>query len=159
MQPYQPQMPQAGAGTLPSAGNQPQQGGGMSFGMGGIGPGGMPRIKVGVGDYHPNKLLSAVVKGQGYDNPRVFGLVMLGLAVAFAIINVILAVVVHIYFPYLYILSGPLGWGGLFMLITGQPKTTTDGSPVPMWTRIGLGACIGIGILIGIAMSVFTHGG
>jgi len=159
MQPYQPQMPQPGAGTLPSAGNQPQQGGGMSFGMGGIGPGGIPRIKVGVGDYHPNKLINAVVKGQGYDNPRMFGLVMLGLAIVFSVVNAVLIFVLHLYYPYLYVLAGPLGWGGLFMLILGQPKATADGSPVPMWARIGLGACIGIGFIIGALMIVAVHWG
>jgi hypothetical protein len=139
----------------------PQQGGGggMSFGMGGIGPGGIPRIKVGVGDYHPNKLFGAVVKGEGYASPRMFGLVMLGISIAFTIINFVLIFVLHLYYPYLYILSGPLGWAGLWMLITGQPKATQDGSPVAMWGRIGLGACLVIGMLIGFAMVFAMHYG
>jgi hypothetical protein len=131
----------------------------MSFGLGGVGPGGMPRIKVGVGDYHPNKLLNAVIKGEGYDKPRMFGLVMLGLAVAFSVVNFVLIFVAHIYFPYLYLLAGPLGWGGLFMVIAGHPKAPADGSPVPMWARIGLGACIVIGLLVGAAMSFAVHYG
>jgi hypothetical protein len=138
---------------------QAQQGGGMNFGLAGVGPGGIPRIKVGVGDYHPNKLFSAVVKGEGYANPRMFGLVMLGIAIAFTVINFVLIFVLHLYYPYLYILSGPLGWAGLWMVITGQPKVTTDGSPVPLWGRIGLGACLGIGLLIGMLMVFAMHWG
>ncbi len=131
----------------------------MNFGLAGVGPGGIPRIKVGVGDYHPNKLISAVVKGQGYDNPRMFGLVMFGLSLGFTAFNFVLLLVAHIYFPYLLLLAGPLGWGGLFMILLGQPKTTPDGSPVPMWARIGLGASIGIGFLIGAAMCFAVHWG
>lgn len=153
-----------GPGGYPQQGIQPgqpppQQGGGMNFGIGGVGPGGIPRIKVGVGDYHPNKLFSAVVKGEGYASPRTFGLVMLGLAVAFSVVNAVLIFGLHLYYPYLYILAGPLGWGGLFMVVLGQPRATTDGSPVPMWARIGLGACLVIGILIGCSMSFLVNWG
>jgi len=126
----------------------------MNFGLAGVGPAGMPRIKVDVGDYHPNKLISAIVKGEGYANPRMFGLVMLGLSIGFAVLNYVLILVLHRYYPYLYVLSGPLGWGGLWMVITGQPKATTDGSPVAMWGRIGLGACLAIGMLIGAGLVV-----
>jgi hypothetical protein len=134
----------------------------MNFGLAGVGPGGMPRIKVGVGDYHPNKLFSSIAKGEGYQNPRVFGLVMLGLSFAFGILNFVLIFVAHIYFPYFFFpyffyLAGPLGWGGLWLVITGQPKATADGSPVPMWTRIGLGACLVIGILAGVGASIAMH--
>lgn len=131
----------------------------MNFGLAGVGPGGIPRIKVGVGDYHPNKLFGAVVKGEGYESPRMFGLVMLGISIAFAVINFVLIFVLHLYYPYLYILSGPLGWGGLWMVITGQPKVTTDGSPVALWGRIGLGACLAIGLLIGASMVFAMHWG
>ncbi len=136
---------------------QQQQGGGMNFGLAGVGPGGIPRIKVSVGDYHPNKLFSAIVKGHGFANPRMFGLVMLGISVGFGVLNAVLIFVVHIYFPYLLYLAGPLGWGGVWMLATGQPKATTDGSPVPMWARIGLGACLAVGILVGVGLGIALH--
>jgi hypothetical protein len=145
-----------GAPGAPGFGQQPgqpppQQGGGMNFGVGGLGPGGLPRIKVNVGDYHPNKLFKAVVSGEGYEKPRMFGLVMVGLGFVFVVVNVIL-MFIHIYYPYLYALAGPLWWGGWFMLIFGQPKAPPDGSKAPMWGRIGLGACLGIGILVGVLM-------
>jgi hypothetical protein len=146
-------------GPAPGQAPPPQQGGGMSFGLGGVGPGGIPRIKVGVGDYHPNKLLNAVVKGEGYEKPRMFGLVMLGISIAFAVINAVLIFVLHLYYPYLYLISGPLWWGGWFMLIFGQPKAPPDGSKTPMWARIGLGACIAIGLLLGGSMSFLMHWG
>jgi hypothetical protein len=131
----------------------------MSFGMGGIGPGGIPRIKVGVGDYHPNKLFNAVVKGEGYANPRMFGLVMLGISIAFAVINAVLIFVLHLYYPYLYILAGPLWWAAWWMIIFGQPRATQDGSPIPMWGRIGLGVCIVLGFLAGASMSFLVTWG
>jgi len=127
--------------------------------MVGIGPGGMPRINVRTGDYHPNKLFRAVVSGEGFANPRMFGLTLLGLGIVFGIINAILLFVLNIYFPYLYWLAGPLWWGGWWLVIFGQPRTTQDGSPAPMWARIGLGVCLVFGILSGITMSRLAHWG
>ena len=131
----------------------------MNFGMGGIGPGGIPRIKVNVGDYHPSHLFSAVIKGQGYEKPRIFGLVMLGIAFAFAVINWVLIFVAHLYYPYLFWLSGPLWWAGWWMVIFGQPKATPDGSPAPMWGRIGLGVCLVFGLLSGASMTFLVSWG
>jgi hypothetical protein len=131
----------------------PQQGvQGPSFGMGGFGPGGIPRIKVGEGDFNPNKLWKAVISGEGYAKPRMFGAMMVGLAFALMVVNVILMFVVHIYYPYFYSLGAVIWWGGWWMLIFGQPRATADGSKAPLWGRIGLGACLAIGVVVGILM-------
>jgi hypothetical protein len=137
-------------------GAPPQGGGGLGIGMGGIGPGGIPRIKVSTGDYSPERLYAAVVTGEGFGNPRMLGLMMLGVAILFTIINTVLVLVVHIYYPYLYGVAAPLLWGGLWLLATGQPKQTQDGSPAALWTRAGLGVCLVVGILMGIAMCTFN---
>ena len=137
----------------------PQQQGNLGFGIAGIGAGGIPRINVRTGDYHPNKLFRAVVSGEGYEKPRMFGLTLLGLSIAFAVINGILIFVLHLYYPYLYILAGPLWWAGWWMLIFGQPKSNPDGSPAAMWGRIGLGVCLAFGLLSGLSMSFAMHWG
>ena len=131
----------------------------MGFGIAGIGPGGIPRISIRTGDYHPNKLFKAVVSGEGYDKPRMFGLTLLALSIAFGVVNGILIFVLHLYYPYLYILAGPLWWAGWWMLIFGQPKTRPDGSPAAMWGRIGLAACLVFGLLSGLGMIAAARGG
>lgn len=140
-------------------GPPPQQQGNMGFGIAGIGPGGIPRISVRTGDYHPNKLFKAVVSGEGYEKPRMFGITLLALSIAFGVVNGILIFVLHLYYPYLYILAGPLWWAGWWMLIFGHPKATADGSPAPMWGRIGLGVCLAFGLLSGLSMSFAMHWG
>jgi hypothetical protein len=135
----------------------PQGGGNVGFGLAGFGPGGMPRINVRTGDYHPNKLFKAVISGEGFASPRMFGLTLLALGIAFAIVNFILIFVVHIYFPYLYALAGPLWWGGWWLVIFGQPKTRPDGAPAAMWGRIGLGVCLVFGLLSGLGMSFMAR--
>jgi len=146
-------------GGMPQQPVQQQQGGGMGIGFGGIGVGGIPRIKVGVGDYHPNKLWSAIISGEGFAKPRMFGLVMLGIAIAFAVINAVLIFVLHLYYPYLYILAGPLWWGAWWMIIFGQPRLTTDGSKSALWGRIGLGICLAMGLAAGLGMSFLVSWG
>jgi hypothetical protein len=160
--PYGQQPPAGGypgAPGYPQPGAPPPQQGNMGFGIAGIGPGGIPRISVRTGDYHPNKLFRAVVSGEGYEKPRMFGLTLLALSIAFAVLNGILIFVLHLYYPYLYILAGPLWWAGWWMLIFGQPKATADGSPAPMWGRIGLGICLAFGMLSGLSMSFAMHWG
>jgi hypothetical protein len=125
---------------------QQQQGGGMGIGLGGIGAGGIPRIKVGVGDYHPNKLWSSIISGEGFAKPRMFGLVMLGISIVFYIINFVLLFVLHFGYPYLFFLACPLGSGGFWMLVSGQPAATNDGSKSAMWGRIGLGVFLALGL-------------
>jgi hypothetical protein len=113
---------------------------------------GIPRIKVDAGDYHPNKLWSAVASGEGFAKPRVMGIAMVGLSIALTVVNTILVLFVHIYYPYLYSLGAVFWWAGLWLVITGQPKATGDGSKAPMWARAGLAAFLAIGVLMGIAM-------
>jgi hypothetical protein len=151
--------PQQGGMPQQQPVQQQQQGGGMGIGFGGIGVGGIPRLKVGVGDYHPNKLWSAIISGQGFAKPRMFGLVMLGIAIAFAVVNAVLIFVLHLYYPYLYILAGPLWWGAWWMIIFGQPRLTTDGSKSALWGRIGLGICLATGLAAGLGMSFLVSWG
>lgn len=153
--------PQQGGMQQPPPGQPQQQGGmgGMGIGLGGIGVGGIPRIKVSVGDYHPNKLWSAIISGEGFAKPRMFGLVMLGIAIVFAIVNAVLIFALHLYYPYLYIIAGPLWWGAWWMIIFGQPRLTTDGSKSALWGRIGLGACLAAGLAAGLGMSFLVSWG
>jgi hypothetical protein len=148
-------------GGVPQQQPPPQQGGmgGMGIGLGGVGVGGIPRLKVSVGDYHPNKVWSAIISGEGFAKPRMFGLVMLGIAIVFAIINAVLIFGLHLYYPYLYILAGPLWWGAWWMIICGQPKLTTDGSKSALWGRIGLGVCLAFGLAAGLGMSFLVSWG
>jgi hypothetical protein len=143
----QPQGPGQGTPQPP-----PQQGGGMSVGLGSIGRGGIPRVKVDAGDYHPSKLWSAVASGEGFAKPRMMGLAMVGLSIVLTVVNTILVLFVHIYYPYLYSLGAIFWWAGLWLVITGQPQTPADGSKAAMWGRAGLGAFLVIGVLMGIAM-------
>jgi hypothetical protein len=112
----------------------------------------MPRISVASGDFHPRRFVGAVVSGNGFDSPRKLGLMMIGVAVVFSVINFVLIMVLSRYYPYLYSLGSILGWGGLWLAITGQPKATTDGTTVPMWSRVGLGVALVFGTLSGLSL-------
>ena len=127
----------------------------MQFGLGGVGPGGIPRIKVDAGDYHPTKLWDAVVSGEGFAKPRMMGIAMVGLSIALTIANSVLVLVMHMYYPYLYSLGAIFWWAGLWLLVTGQPKATGDGSKSAMWGRAGLAAFLVLGVLMGVAMIFF----
>jgi hypothetical protein len=129
----------------------PPPGNGPAIGFTGQGAYGMPRIKVG-GDFAPDKLWSALATGHGYERPRLMGLMMLGLSLVFTIGNSILIFGLHRYYPYLYGVAALFWWAGWWMVITGQPRLNADGTPCPLWARIGLGACLGIGALTGVAM-------
>jgi len=122
------------------------------IGIGGLGPGGMPRIKFGEGDFAPKHMIAAVRDGTGFHAPRRMGIIMVGLAMALTIFNVIIIKVLHLYYPYFYSIGAIFFWTGVFLAATGQPKTTADGTKAPMWSRIGLGVSLVFGILMGIAM-------
>jgi hypothetical protein len=128
----------------------------MQFGVAGIGANGIPRIKIDGGAFAPKKLMTAVVSGQGFESPRKMGAMMVGASFLLGVLNTILVLVVHIYYPYLYSLAAIFGWAGMWLLITGQPHVTADGSKAPMWTRVGLGAFFGIGVLAGVALCIFN---
>lgn len=136
---------------------QQQQGVGMpQFGIGGFGPHGMPRIALGGGDFSPTKLFSAVFGGYGFAAPRKMGLIMMGLAFLLAVINSALVFAMHLYYPYLYSIGAIFWWGGLWLAVTGQPAARADGSKAPMWSRVGLAACLVWGILVGMSMCFFN---
>ncbi len=136
---------------------QPQQQQGVvpQFGVGGFGPGGMPRLNIS-GGMSPSNLLGAVISGEGFAKPRLTGAMMVGLSFAFGIANTVLVLVLHRYYMYLYSAGAILGWAGMFMLITGQPKKQENGAKAPTWARIGLYVCFGIGVLVGIGLSIFN---
>ena len=137
-------------------GQQPQQPGIVpQFGVGGFGPGGMPRLNIS-GGMSPSNILGAIIGGQGFAKPRLTGLGMVGLSFVFGIANTVLVLVLHRYYMYLYSAGAILGWTGMFMLITGQPQKQADGSKAPTWARIGLYVCFGIGVLVGAALSIFN---
>ncbi len=130
---------------------QQQQGPqGPSFGGIGIGPGGRPNISVGMGDFNIHAIQSALVSGEGFASPRKFGAMAAGLGFGIFILSEIVIYVLHIWFPYLYIISFPLFWGGIWMLILGQPQKQADGTKAPMWGRIVVGAVMILGLLQGL---------
>ena len=148
-----PGAPQQGGPMQGQAPQQQQQGIVPQFGVGGFGPGGMPRLNIS-GGMSPSNLLGAVISGQGFAKPRLTGLGMIALSMVFGIANTVLVLVLHRYYGYLYSAGAILGWAGTFMLITGQPKQQADGSKAPGWARIGLYICFGIGVCVGVALSV-----
>ena len=43
-------------------------------------------------------------------------------------LNFAVVIAIHRYYPYFAILGGPFSLGGLWMLVTGQPKGNDDGT-------------------------------
>ena len=162
----QPQAPYGQAPGYPGApgygqaGAPPQQQGmqGPQLGIGGFGPGGIPRIHFSGGDFSPTKIVNVLVKGDGYENPRKMGALFIGAALAFYIVNTVLIFALHLYYPYFYSLGAIIWWAGWWLLIFGQPRKTPDGSPAAMWGRVGLAACLAFGLLsaLGTAFSMRT---
>lgn len=151
-------MGQPGYGQPQIPGMPAQQGTpGLSMGVAGW-SGGMPRISVGTGDFSGAALVAAVTTGQGFENPRKIGAVAFGISFLLGVLNLVIIFALNRYYPYLFILAGPFGWGGLFLLITGEPLHRQDGSPAPGWARIGLGICLVIGLLAGIFSIFAVHG-
>lgn len=147
---YPGQPPMMGAPGAPPA-QQGMQGPQMGFG---IGAGGGLRLNYQGGDFSPGNLVAAVTTGRGFSKPRLMGAALFGLALLFSIGNWALVMVLNRFYPYLYSLAAIFAWGGLWLLITGQPAQQADGSPAPMWGRIGLAACLVIGVLAGVAMVI-----
>jgi hypothetical protein len=77
---------------------------------------------------------------------------MLALSFGLSLLNMVLIMVVHRYYPYFYSVGAIIGWTGLWLVITGQPKANPDGSKAPMWSRIGLGVAFGFGMLTGASL-------
>lgn len=148
--------PQAGYPGAPPAQGAPQQQGIVpQFGIGGFGPGGMPKLQIG-GGMSRGKLIAAVIGGEGFPKPRLMGAGLVGLSFVFGIVNTVLVLVLHRYYMYLYSAGAVFGWTGTWMLITGQPKAQPDGSKAPGWGRAGLLVCFVIGTLVGVALSIFN---
>jgi hypothetical protein len=163
----QPGMPQPGMpGGQPGYGAPPQQPGAPVGGQGNmqVGIGGLSfqaptigGVNLGGSDFSKDALMAAVVQGKGFESPRKVGGGMLGIGILLFILNSVLVFVLNIYFPYLYAIGAIFWWGGLWLLITGAPKRNPDGSPAPMWARAGLGACLLIGLLVGIGSIFAMH--
>jgi hypothetical protein len=103
-------------------------------------------------DLNLGALIGAVTAGTGFAKPRMLGAALGGLGVLFLIANIVLIFVLNIYFPYLLVLVPIFGLSGLFMLATGEPARRKHGAAAPGWTRIGLGACLFLGLLIGVGL-------
>jgi hypothetical protein len=146
-----------GAPAYGQPGMAPQQQG-MQVGIGGFGPGGIPRINFSGGDFSPTKIVNVIVKGDGYESPRKMGALFIGAAMAFYVVNTVLIFALHLYYPYFYSLGAIIWWAGWWLLIFGQPRKTADGTPSPMWGRIGLAVCLAFGLLsaLGTAFSMRT---
>lgn len=99
------------------------------------------------GDFSPTKLISAIIKGEGYDSPRKMGALFWGLGFVFMVVNIILIVALNRYYPYFWIVAFPFMGAGFWMLVLGQPRATPDGSPAPMWGRIIVGLAFLLGLL------------
>jgi hypothetical protein len=158
-QPGMPGMP----GAQPGFGAPPQQPGAPAGGQGNmqIGIGGVSfqaptigGVNLGGSDFSKDALMRAVVQGQGFESPRKVGGAMVGLGMLFAIVNSVLIFGLHMYYPYLYTIGAIFWWGGLWLVVTGQPKKNPDGSQAPMWARAGLGACLVIGLIVGVLMII-----
>jgi hypothetical protein len=146
-----------GAPGYGQPGAQQQQGmQAPQVGIGGFGPGGIPRINFSGGDFSPTKIMNVIVKGDGYESPRKMGALFIGAAMAFYIVNTVLIFALHLYYPYFYSLGAIIWWAGWWLLIFGQPRKTADGSPSAMWGRIGLAVCLAFGLLsaLGTAFSM-----
>jgi hypothetical protein len=79
----------------------------------------------------------------------------LGVSVLLTLANSLLVLVAGIYSPYVYGVAAPLGLGGWWLVVTGQPIRGPAGGKAPMWSRAGLGACLMVGLLLGIAMCIW----
>jgi hypothetical protein len=150
-------------GAQPGFGAPPQQPGAPAGGQGNmqIGIGGVSfqaptigGVNLGGSDFSKDALMRAVVQGQGFESPRKVGGAMVGLGMLFAIVNSVLIFGLHMYYPYLYTIGAIFWWGGLWLVVTGQPKKNPDGSQAPMWARAGLGACLVIGLIVGVLMII-----
>jgi hypothetical protein len=158
-QPYPQQQPYA---QQQPYGAPPQQpGAAQSHGMQGpaigLSLGGGLRYRG--GDFDPQNLWAAVTSGRGFAKPRLFGAGLVGLAAAFVAGNYALVHVLNRFYPYLYSLAAVFSLGGLWLLLTGQPKMRADGAAAPTWGRFGLGLFLGIGVLLGVAMIVLPWEG
>ncbi len=112
-----------------------------------------------MGGFSYSAISHALISGEGFDSPRKFGAMAAALGFVILIVSQILISVVHIWFPYFYILAFPLFWGGIWMLILGQPHKQADGSKAPMWGRIVIGAVMVLGVLQGLAFAFVPMGG
>ena len=119
--------------------------------------GGMPVLSMNAGSFSPTDLWLGVWTGKGIPNARVTGAGMLAISWVIWIATVVLVWFLHRYYPYFLVLAGPMGWAGLFLLITGEPGARPDGSQAPMWGRLGAGVALAFGVLQGIGAVIFLH--
>jgi hypothetical protein len=127
------------------------QGPAMGFSLGG---GGDVRLHYKGGAFDPQSLLLAVTSGRGFEKPRTLGAGLFGLAAVFTAGNYALIHVLNRFYPYFYSLAAIFFLGGVWLLVTGQPMMQADGSASPSWGRMGLGACLAVGLLMGVAMII-----
>ena len=107
-------------------------------------------------DIRPNELIGAIVNGTGLKSPRLMGMAMTGLSLAFVLINFVLVLALHRYFPYLYWLAGIFLFAGPFVLLSGEPRDRGEAVPVPSWARYGLIGCFVAGLVAGFALGALN---
>jgi hypothetical protein len=100
-------------------------------------------------------LIASVVSGEGFDEPRKYGLYLSGGGAALVVLNLVLAYGLNRFYPYLSFIAPPIALSGAFMLATGEPLARGDGQKAPMWTRAGLGGALAVGAVVGIIFTKF----
>ena len=110
-------------------------------------------------DLSSGALMSAVFAGKGFHSPRLLGAANMGLSIVLTIANFVLIFATNTYYPYLFAVGAILGCGGLWLVVTGQPRVNPDGSQAPLWSRLGLGAACILGVLIGLGLIALAHFG
>ncbi len=103
-------------------------------------------------------ILSAVTAGEGFGRPRLSGLVYLGLSVACLLVGAGLAtrgVLAYVLLP-----LGPVyALSGLWLAAVGAPEAVPRPQKPALWTRVGLGVCLGVGLAAGLLADVTFYFG
>ncbi len=94
------------------------------------------------------------VPTQGFWRERLRGLAMLGGALLLCLLNVAMIVMSNKFYVKIFLLAGPLGAGGLWQTVFGDEFDDQTHALV-MWKRVGFYASIGVGLVLGILLSVF----
>ena len=102
-----------------------------------------------VADLSPVSILAAVTTREGFGRPRLSGLVYVGLSAVCASLSVFFLVRGHLVYVILplvpvYLLSG------VWLIVFGQPEAVPRPKMPPWWARVGLGACLTIGVIAGV---------
>lgn len=101
-------------------------------------------------DMSPLSIVSAVTMGEGFGRPRVAGVAYLALSLACSVFGAAMLHEGHLFYvivPHVPI----LGLCGLWLVLTGEPVARRRPKKIRRWARLGLGACLVTGVLLGFA--------